>query len=234
MGWEGYKHAPVSACPTLCFRGDLGLHWLEEKRRFFHGADDQPPPLQQNLLAAHVNIHADRIITTSTETTMKLIAELKGQNGVLLVYEEFIEISRKSFGGFLSQGSKGNRRFYYSDINAIEYKTPTMMSNGYFKVIAGGTSEANASVGLLSSSMDSMKDPNTVVLRAFNKKVSAECDALYDKVTKQLNSIKSSKSFSAEKTSNLDELKKLGELLSSGILTQDEFEAEKKKILNQA
>jgi hypothetical protein len=164
---------------------------------------------------------------------MELIAEFKGQNGILLIYEEYIEISRKSFGGFFSQGSKGNRRFYYSDINAIEYKTPSMMSNGYFKIIAGGTSEVNSKVGLLSSSMDSIKDPNTVVLRSFNKKVSAECDSLYEKAMNQLNTLKGNSQSTSEKGSNLDELKKLGELLNTGVLTQEEFELEKKKILNQ-
>lgn len=164
---------------------------------------------------------------------MGLLAQFKGQNGILRIYEDYIEISRKSFGGFLSQGSKGNRRFYYSDINAIEYKTPTITSNGYFKVIAGGTREVNAAVGLLGSSMDSMKDANTVVLRAFSKKVSLECDSLYEKAMSQLDNVKSRSSSPSEEGDNLDELKKLGELFNSGVLTQEEFESEKKKILGK-
>ncbi|NLW04097.1 MAG: SHOCT domain-containing protein [Pseudomonadaceae bacterium] len=167
------------------------------------------------------------------EVTMGPLAKFKGQNGILLIHEEYIEISRKSLGGFSSQGSKGDRQFYYSDINAIEYKTPMFFSNGYFKIIAGGTKDVNANVGLFGSSMDSMKDPNTVILRAFSKKVSSECDLLYKKAMSKLNNAKSKSSSLSEKGSNLDELKKLGELLSSGILTQEEFESEKKKILGK-
>ena len=163
---------------------------------------------------------------------MELLKKFKGQNGILLVYEDYIEISRKSFGGFAAQGSKGDRRFYYSDINGIEYKTPTITSNGYFKVIAGGTSEVSATVGLLGSSMDSMKDPNTVVLRAFSKKVSLECDSVYKTAMSKLNSTKCQNSNAENSSSNLDELKKLGELLTSGILTQEEFEQQKKKLLS--
>ena len=161
---------------------------------------------------------------------MGLLSELKGQNGILYICEEYIEISRKSFGGFVSQGGKGNRRFYYSDINSIEYKTPTLLGNGYFKIITGGTQDVDAGVGLLSSSMDSMKDPNTIVLRAFKKSVSQKCDETYKVALDQL---KASKSSASSNSSNLDELKKLGELLHSGVLTQDEFEKEKGKLLSK-
>ena len=52
---------------------------------------------------------------------MNKITEFKGQNGILIVYEECLAISRKSIGGFLSQGgSSGERRYFYKDINTIE------------------------------------------------------------------------------------------------------------------
>jgi hypothetical protein len=161
---------------------------------------------------------------------LEVLSELKGQNGILYICEEYIEISRKSFGGFISQGGKGNRKFYYSDINSIEYKTPTLLGNGYFKVIAGGTQDIDAKVGIISSSMNSMKDPNTVILRAFKKAVSQKCNEAYEIA---MNQLKSNKSSTPAATSNLDELKKLGELLSSGVLTQDEFNQEKRKLLSK-
>lgn len=166
------------------------------------------------------------------EYILEVLSELKGQNGILYICDEYIEISRKSFGGFASQGGKGNRKFYYSDINSIEYKTPTLLGNGYFKLIVGGTQDVDAKVGILSSSMDSMKDPNTVILRAFKKAVSQKCDEAYEIAMTQFKSRKSSTP-SASATSNLDELKKLGELLSSGILTQDEFDQQKSKLLSK-
>ena len=77
---------------------------------------------------------------------MEMLKDLKGQNGVIYIYPDYIEISRKTLGGFISQGgSTGNRRIYYSDINAVEYKTPTKMTNGYIKIIVGGTSDTKAS-----------------------------------------------------------------------------------------
>lgn len=170
---------------------------------------------------------------------MPLLKELKGLNGVILIHDEFIEISRKSLGGFIFQGSVGNRRFYYTSISAIEYKSPSMVSNGYFKIISSGTSEVNAKVGIFGSSIDSSKDPNTVILRAFTKHASAECDSLYAFAVNHLDSIKKqspsqlSTQILPSNTSYLEELKALGELLKSNVLTQDEFEAEKQKILSK-
>ena len=162
---------------------------------------------------------------------MELLAELKGQNGILFIYNDRIEISRKTIGGFVAQGAKGNRQFYYSSINTIEYKTPTIWSNGYFKIISSGTKDIDASVGLLSSSMKSLKDPNTLILRAFTKDVSKKCDQAYELVMKQIEAVKSESDKKINSTSNLDEIKKLGELFKEGIITKDEFEQQKKKLL---
>ena len=162
---------------------------------------------------------------------MEKIAEFKGQNGIIIVYDECLAISRKSFGGFISQGgSSGERRYFYKDINAIEYKKPTFIANGYFKVLTAGSVESNAKVGIFSSSMDSMKDQNTVVLRAFNKKVGEETDRIYNLVMEKIT--KSKKNGDTQSNSKMDELKKLGELKASGVLSEEEFQKEKEKLLN--
>jgi len=163
---------------------------------------------------------------------MNKLRELKGQNGILIVFEDFLEISRKSFGGFMSQGgSIGSRRYYYKDIASIEYKIPTIMANGYLKILASGTLEENAKVGILSSSLDSMKDQNTVVFRSFSKKNSSEVDSLYKLIMSKLSQSKQVSS-PGNNFNKIDELKKLGELKESGILTEEEFNIEKGKILN--
>ena len=162
---------------------------------------------------------------------MEKIAEFKGQNGIINVYDECIAISRKSFGGFISQGGfSGERKYLYKDITSIEYKKPTIVANGYFKVLTAGSAETNAKVGILSSSMDSMKDQNTVILRAFNKKVGEETDKIYELVMENISDAK--KGSIVQSSSKMDELKKLGELKASGVLTDEEFQKEKEKLLN--
>jgi len=163
---------------------------------------------------------------------MSKIRELKGQNGIVIVYEDYIEISRNSFGGFISQGgSSGARRYYFKDIASIEYKTPTIMANGYIKFLVSGSEEKNAKVGLFASSTSSMKDQNTVVFRSFSKEKSVEVDSLYELIMEKLSKAKNIASTNNQ-GSKMDELKKLGELKQSGVLTEDEFKAEKEKLLN--
>ena len=78
-----------------------------------------------------------------------------------------------------------------------------------------------------------MKDPKTVVLRAFTSKVGDETDRIHDIIMKKLAEVKNNQSnISATTTSKMDELKKLGELKVSVILTEEEFQKEKKKLLN--
>lgn len=163
-----------------------------------------------------------------------MITAFKGQNGKIMVFDDHIAISRATFGGFISQGgSSGDRTFFYEDISSFEYKKPTFFANGYFKVIIPGANETNAKVGLLASSTESMKDQNTVVLRAFTAKVGEETDKVYNLIMDKIRAAKKNKQGAAPAaTSKMDELKKLGELKASGILTEEEFQKEKEKLLN--
>ena len=163
-----------------------------------------------------------------------MIAEFKGQNGMILVFDDHIAISRATFGGFVSQGGyAGDRRYFYTDISSFEYKRPTFFANGYFKIIIPGTRDINAKVGILGSSIESAKDPNTIILRAFTSKVGDETDRIYsiimDKLTKAKKTPQNEISVS---NSKMDELKKLGDLRTSGVLTEEEFQKEKERVLN--
>jgi len=162
---------------------------------------------------------------------MDIIAEFKGQNGKIIVHNDYLVISKKTFGGFLSQGgSSGDRRYYYKDLITLEYKKPTIMANGYYKAIVQGTVETNAKVGLFSSSMSSAKDQNTIILRAFTKKVGEETDRIYNIIMQKISEAKKEKPAQAT-SSKMDELKKLGDLKASGIITDEQFQKEKEKLL---
>ncbi|MBL7718457.1 MAG: SHOCT domain-containing protein [Flavipsychrobacter sp.] len=165
-----------------------------------------------------------------------MLAEFKGQNGRIRVFEDHLVLSRDTIGGFISQGGySGERKFFYQDISSFEYKKPNFFGNGYFKVIVPGTVETNAKVGLLSSSLESMRDQNTIVLRAFTAKVGDETERIYHLIMEKLTEAKKNQKLvntTSSSTSKMDELKKLGELKASGILTEDEFQKEKEKLLN--
>lgn len=165
---------------------------------------------------------------------MNILAEFKGQNGKIIVYDDYLVISRKTFGGFMSQGgSSGERRYFYKDLTTVEYKKPTFVANGYFKIIVQGTIETNAKVGLFGSSMKSTQDQNTVILRAFSKSVGIETDRIYELIMQKLSDSKKEKPLTINNNSKMDELKKLGDLKAAGVITEEEFQTEKKKLLSQ-
>ena len=138
---------------------------------------------------------------------------LKCTNGILEVYEDKVVISRKSVGGFITQSLKGDKTFFYSDLTGVEYRKPTIMANGYIKFIASGTQETNHSIGKLGmTTADAAKDPNALILRAFNKEVPNK--------EKGTNNI-----------SNADEIMKFKQLLDQGIISQEEFDKKKQELL---
>jgi hypothetical protein len=163
---------------------------------------------------------------------MSVIGEFKGQNGKVLVYKDYLVISRKTLGGFMTQGgSSGDRTYFYKDISSVEYKKPNFFSNGYIKVLISGSQDTNAKVGLFGSSKESMKDQNTVILRAFSSSVGIETDKIYALVMKKIT--ESKLPVNTAGSSKMDELKKLGELKVNGIISEEEFKVEKIKLLNK-
>lgn len=160
------------------------------------------------------------------------VYEFKGMNGTLSIYPDHLVISREGFIAFSTQGVKGERTYFYRDISAIEYKRPSFVSNGYFKVNIAGSQSGATHVGLISSSKESMKDENTVLLRAFNKKVGDQTDEIYEYVNKQLAIYKQQAPLqSTAGVSSADEILKFKKLLDAGIITQEEFDQKKKELL---
>jgi len=165
---------------------------------------------------------------------MNSIAEIKGQNGKMILFEDRIVISRKTFGGFLAQGGTGDRQYFLKDIAGLEFKKPSFISNGYLKVLVSGTEDTSAQVGPLGNSMKSVEDPNTLTLRSFSGKSAKKYEQFYHQLLEKYEAHKIHPTDQKSKPvlGKMDELEKLAELHKNGILTDEEFQAEKKKLLN--
>lgn len=161
---------------------------------------------------------------------MNELAKVVGLDGNLLVFHDHLVIDRNNVSGFLS-GFKHKDRlkyYYFSDISRIDYRKPGIMGNGYFTIYMP-YSEANSTED---------KKVNTITVEStFFKKKSAKVHAVYELIMQKMKSTKTSGTTHINVTkqaysSRLDELQKLGELKASGVLTQEEFEKEKQRILN--
>ena len=160
----------------------------------------------------------------------KLLMEIDGQNGKATAYDDRVVFSRKGIKGFLAQGYAGDRIYYYKDITAVDYKKPSIVANGYLKILVGGIQDNNGKkVDLLGTTADTMKDPNTIALRAFKKETANKTEEFYNLVMEKINNCKNSEK---NNVSAADEIKKYKELLDMGAITQEEFDAKKKELLN--
>lgn len=160
---------------------------------------------------------------------MSELMSLKGTNGTITAYDDRVVISRSGFLSIASQGFKGDRTYFYKDLSSVEYKKPGL-TNGYFQFIIAGSSSNPISNTLMGTSKDSMEDENAVILRAFNKSVPADADKMYQLILSQMQTCKNSSC--GNTLSAADEILKFKSLLDSGIITQTEFDAKKKQLLN--
>lgn len=156
---------------------------------------------------------------------------LKGTNGTITAYEDKVVISRSGFFAVASQGFKGDRTFFYQDLTGIDFKKPGF-TNGYIKFLFPGAKDISSRSGLLSTSPETMSDENAVVLRAFNKDVPALSEDMYNLLMEKIHSSKNASSIQQTSFSSADEILKYKQLLDSGIITQEEFDAKKKQLLN--
>lgn len=88
-----------------------------------------------------------------------LLIKLKGINGQLNVYDNKIEITRKGFLGFVSNGLSCTKTIPTKNITSVQLKPGTFFTNGYIQFNTAGKIESTG--GLLKSTLDE----NTVMFR---------------------------------------------------------------------
>lgn len=156
--------------------------------------------------------------------TEKPITILKGVNGQLKLYEDRVVITRKGFISKLTQGFfKGDKTIYIHQITSIQIKKGGILTNGYIQFSLGGGVESKRGI------VDATKDENTVM---FNYRH----NDLVAKIKKYVENVMQKQRESVQKTSQIpsvaDEIRKLKSLVEAGIITQEEFEAQKEKLLS--
>ncbi|MGX7200033.1 DUF4429 domain-containing protein [Enterococcus nangangensis] len=158
--------------------------------------------------------------------------ELKGTNGTVIVDDETITISRKSLGGWAAQGFKGDKKIYFRDIVSIEFKKPTKWANGYIQFVTSPELATDQQTNFMGgTSLDALKDPNSVVLRAMKKEKTEAAEAFYDYVMDKFRQAKRQGGNVIPPISVTEELRSFKSLFDEGVITEKEFEAKKKELL---
>jgi hypothetical protein len=148
------------------------------------------------------------------------IKVLKGIQGASLeLYSKKLLIKRKGFVAMTQHGLKGDKTIYYHQLTSIQVKPARKLQIGYIQFSLAGGIESVGGLGA------AMKDENTVAFDFRCNKLVEEIRAYVEKA------ILSSQQPAAAPTSVADELGKLKNLFDDGVLTKEEFEAQKKKML---
>lgn len=152
-----------------------------------------------------------------------------GYNGQVAIDGEFLVISRKGMMAKMYQGLKGDKRIPISSITSVQLREPKI-TDGFIQFGVMGSIDSGGGI------MAARNDENSV---SFYKKDLADFMAIRDFVESKI--VERSKpqvitvqtQASPAPVSKLDQLKQLGELRAAGVLTDEEFEAEKAKIMSQ-
>ena len=179
------------------------------------------------------------------------LMQIKATNGTVLVYDDKVVVKRTGIVAISTQGIKGDTVYFYNNLSGIEYRKPGWV-NGYLRFIVPGTQTYNPTAGSIGgkngflksmndATKNNLKDPNTIVLRAFNSSIPKQSEQIYNFILKKINE-NNSKSISIEYVSNLnsspsnysgaDEIAKYKALLDQGVISQEDFERKKQQILN--
>ena len=186
------------------------------------------------------------IITNSKaneDPLMIITGQVDSTDGSLLVYSDRCVISKSGIiGGFMA-GSLGGSRdavFYFRDITGIEYNSG--MFTGVLEILTAsydGSANKDFWRGITNPSRNSsVNDPralsNTLPLMK-DDYVSAK--PLIDKLRSMINDAKETKVIvntppPTSPSSPAEEIQKLADLLDKGLLTPEEFQAAKTKLLS--
>ncbi|HRH23134.1 MAG TPA: SHOCT domain-containing protein [Candidatus Magasanikbacteria bacterium] len=147
--------------------------------------------------------------------------EYKGYNGTLILTGTGVIIKRGVKGFLLGGGMlRGDKTIPYSSIVAVQFKKAGLVA-GYIQLTLSGGSEAKS--GLFQSTTDE----NSINFHNWsdtNKKFT-EAKSLIEQRIHTANSVSTTHS-------NLDELEKLARLKEKGIISEKEFQAKKKQLLD--
>ena len=147
---------------------------------------------------------------------------------VLEVYEDHIIIYHMQVGSLLTNIARGGtlagKRIDYSDMTSVQFREPAGITVGFIQFAYAGCLESKGGL------MDMMNDENSVPI---HPSLIDQAKEIYDYIEKRRKEIKSAPAQAVvQQVSVADEIKKFKELLDMDIITQDEFDAKKKQLLN--
>lgn len=151
------------------------------------------------------------------------VLKLNGILGNLYIFENKVIFDRTSTkSAKLLSGLSGNKTIPMKSIQSVQFKEAGSIVNGFIQLgILGGVESAG---GILSAT----EDENTIF---FKKAENAIAKQVKEFIENKIYSDSPSQVIVTQNVSTADELIKLSELQDKGIISKEEFEAQKVKLL---
>lgn len=152
----------------------------------------------------------------------------KGQSGTLAFDGTFVTISRTGLARMTV--GKGDKRIPIASVSGVDWKPAGMLVNGYIQITMPGGIERRSRAG--SRTFDAAKDENSVV---FTKGQQAQFEQVRQAIEQAIAQRMAPQPVVVQpaQASVADELAKLGALVQQGLLTQQEYEAQKARLLSR-
>lgn len=157
---------------------------------------------------------------------MEKIYEFSIPGETLTVYDDCVSFKPKGALGFLAKGVQGERKIYYKQIASIQFKNASSLLSGFIEFYLDGHHGSKQGGGMISGTQNENRF-------YFYKKHQDDMLKAYEFIQGK---VKDAHNIVVEKIGNdissADELRKFKQLLDEGIITEEEFNAKKKEILN--
>jgi hypothetical protein len=151
-----------------------------------------------------------------------IVFSMKGVQDLLEVFEDNVTITPKGVLGFLNKGMKGAKEIPFASIIAVQFKEAGALFSGYIQFTIPGGNESKG--GLFAAT----QDENTFVFaETKNNPAVREIKEYIDSAIKRARMPQ----YSSNTASLSDELQKLAQLMSQGILSEAEFQSAKRKLI---
>ena len=156
---------------------------------------------------------------------MNCVYNMKGVQDLLEVFEDKVTITPKGILGFMNKGLKGTKSIPFTSITAIQFKEAGAVFSGFLQFTIPGGNESRGGVFSAASDENSFMFANKS-----NNELAIKIKKYIEGNVRELQ--KPSHVASQSTTSLADELKKLASLRDGGILSEQEFQTAKIRLIS--
>jgi hypothetical protein len=151
---------------------------------------------------------------------MRIVYRMESLGQLLEVYEDNITITPVGLIGFINKGAKGTKTIPFFSISTIQFKK-SGLRNGYIRFTILGRKQNEVGV------FNPVSDENTFTFTG-NNELALQ---IKDYIEKRLLESRKPLTFSSS-SSVADELLKLSDMVTKGILSEEEFQSLKRRLIS--